>query len=300
MNDDQRRLAPGSPPTADETEEGQEVGPQDGEQLASPRGQDPLQRGEASPSARLPTHPRYVFLGIVSAVVLALDVGSKAWAEMALSGNRPHPMVLVPGHLSLALAYNEGGAWGLLQSADAALRRPFFLIVSVIAIGFIVSLYRRLTPDQWALRWGLPMVLGGALGNLSDRIVRSGVVDFILYRAEWVGAMNRLIARVVRGWTITEYWPTFNVADIAICVGVGLMAVDMLTSKRSSRDPDGASRERASEDDEPDSAVRGDPKSLGSTPVPSEPRELGTSDGHELLGAGARPDSQSAGLLTDR
>ena len=300
MNDDQQRLAPGGNPIPDETKEGQGAGPQDGGPLAPRQEEDPDQRGEAHPSSGPATRPKYVFLGVVAAVVLVLDVGSKAWAEMTLSGTRKAPTVLVPGHLSLALAYNEGGAWGLLQSADAALRRPFFLVVSIIAIGFIVSLYRRLTPEQWALRWGLPMVLGGALGNLSDRIVRTGVVDFILYRAEWVGTMNRLIARAVRGWTVTEYWPTFNVADIAICVGVGLMAVDMLTSKRSSRDRGGALRERPSEDYEAESASRGEPGSHGLTPVPSEQHDSRSSDEDGRVGATPPADSRSEALLTDR
>ncbi len=80
--------------------------------------------------------------------------------------------------------------------------------------------------------WGLPLVLGGALGNLSDRIVRSSVVDFVDYKAHWVDAMNSFIAHTVPGWSITDHWPTFNVADISICVGVALMAVDMFTSRR--------------------------------------------------------------------
>jgi lipoprotein signal peptidase len=59
-------------------------------------------------------------------------------------------------------------------------------------------------------------------------------VDFIDYRAEWVEGMNELIAKLVSGWHVTDHWPTFNVADISICVGVGLMALDMLFSGRSS------------------------------------------------------------------
>lgn len=106
------------------------------------------------------------------------------------------------------------------------------MIVSVLAIFFIVSLYRKLHEHQWALKWGLPLVLGGALGNLMDRIVRTGVVDFIQYRADWVGTMNSIIHRVFAEWIVVDYWPTFNVADIAICIGVGLMAIDMIVSKR--------------------------------------------------------------------
>jgi signal peptidase II len=177
--------------------------------------------------------PSYVFFGVIAAVCLIADVTSKAWAEVTLTRRSPlNPVVVIEGHLNFALAYNRGGAWGLLQNASETLRRPFFLLVSMAAIAFIVSLYAKLLPGQRALRWGLPLVLGGALGNLADRVTRGSVVDFIDYRADWVEAMNRGIAAVVSGWNVTDHWPTFNVADISICVGVGLMALDMLLSSR--------------------------------------------------------------------
>lgn len=177
--------------------------------------------------------PSFKFFGAVAAVCLLADVASKAWAEVALTRRgAADPLVLVEDHLHLALAYNRGGAWGLLQNASEAIRRPFFLLVSFAALAFIVSLYGKLQPSQRALRWGLPLVFGGALGNLADRLTRGSVVDFIDYRADWVEAMNRLIARVVSGWHVTDHWPTFNVADICICIGVGLMALDMLMSSR--------------------------------------------------------------------
>ncbi len=90
--------------------------------------------------------PSYVFFGVVAAISLAADVASKAWAEITL-GKRTlldPALVLVKDHLSLTLAYNKGGAWGLLQTAPESVRRPFFLVVSVLAIAFIISLYRRL------------------------------------------------------------------------------------------------------------------------------------------------------------
>jgi signal peptidase II len=186
--------------------------------------------------------PSFKFFGAVAAVCLLADVVTKAWAEVELTRRgSADPLVLIEGNLNLALAYNRGGAWGLLQNASETLRRPFFLVVSVAAIAFIVSLYGKLLPNQRALRWGLPLVLGGALGNLADRVTRGSVVDFIDYRADWVEAMNELIAKAVKTWHVTDHWPTFNVADISICVGVGLMAVDMIGSSRRRAEPkDGA------------------------------------------------------------
>lgn len=181
-------------------------------------------------------HPRsriWLF-SVLTAVSLAADLISKSWAERALTKNGPFDttITVIEDHLWFSLAYNKGGAWGLLHDAPDALRRPFFMIVSVLAIFFIVSLYRKLHDNQWALMWGLPLVLGGALGNLMDRIVRKGVVDFIQYRAGWVGTMNSLIHRVFHDWVVVEYWPTFNIADVAICIGVGLMAIDMVMTKK--------------------------------------------------------------------
>ncbi len=157
---------------------------------------------------------------VVSVVTLASDLGSKFWAEKNLD-SMPSRFELWKDHVGFVLAQNRGGAWGLLQSTNENVRRPFFLLVSAAAIAFIVTLYRRLLPSQRALKWGLPLVLGGALGNVFDRIRYGHVIDFIdvhmLYKDK------------------DHHWPTFNVADIAICVGVGLMAIDMFTSKRPRR-----------------------------------------------------------------
>jgi signal peptidase II len=184
----------------------------------------------------LEARPSFLFFGVVAAISLVADVATKAWAEIVLS-NRPFDnpsIILLEKHLTLTIAYNKGGAWGLLQDAHETVRRPFFFAVSVLAVLFIVSLYSKLQKGQRALTWGLPLVLGGALGNLSDRVTRSSVIDFIDYRADWVMSMNRLVSKAFAGWGLTDHWPTFNVADIAICAGVALMAVDMFTSRRGS------------------------------------------------------------------
>lgn len=190
---------------------------------------------QPSPSeGHLGEQPSFVFFAVVAAVSLVADIATKVWAEITLLHRASHPIVLIEDHLNLTLAYNPGGAWGLAQNASEQLRKPFFVLVSMAAIWFIFSLYGRLAPGQRALKWGLPLVLGGALGNLADRLTRSQVIDFIDYRADWIRSMNSQIARVADGWSVTDHWPTFNVADIAICVGVGLMAVDMITSRRGS------------------------------------------------------------------
>ncbi len=172
--------------------------------------------------------PSYVFLALVSVLTLAADLGSKTWAEQHLDGSTVAE--IVKNHVTLILAKNRGGAWGLLQSTSENVRRPFFLLVSVAAIAFIMTLYRRLTPNQRSLKWGLPLVLGGALGNVFDRIRYGHVIDFIDYRADWMRWLNERLLH-----SPNDHWPTFNIADIAICVGVGLMAIDMFTSKRGQR-----------------------------------------------------------------
>ena len=183
--------------------------------------------------------PSPVFLAVVSIVSLVADVGSKIWAEKRLEGYPGTTITVWENHLAFVLAKNRGGAWGLLQGTSENVRRPFFLLVSAAAIAFIVTLYRRLTPRQRALKWGLPLVLGGALGNVFDRIRYGHVIDFIDYHADWIRIGNEFVAKRLAGHVVTDHWPTFNVADVAICVGVGLMAVDMFTAKRHKVDVNG-------------------------------------------------------------
>jgi signal peptidase II len=197
-----------------------------------PASPDPADAPPLAPSvAPGPTRPSFVFFGIVAGLSLAADIASKVWAELTLNQRGFEPLELIKDHLSITLAYNRGGAWGLFSTASDMVRKPFFLGVSVAAIAFIISLYARLTSRQKALRWGLPLVLGGALGNLNDRITRSQVIDFIDFRADWIMDLNVFVHRYVPSWAMTDHWPTFNVADVAICIGVGLMAVDMFTHR---------------------------------------------------------------------
>ena len=173
--------------------------------------------------------PSYLFLGLLSLGVLASDLGTKWWAVKTLetpTGVHLPPKEILKGRFAFVLARNPGGAWGMLHDQPEKVRKPFFVVVSIVAVIVIVGMFRKLDPRQRALRWGLPLVLGGALGNLVDRIRYGQVIDFIdvVY---WTSATKG-----------PQHWPTFNVADIAICIGVLLMAVDFIfPHKRAIRVP---------------------------------------------------------------
>lgn len=111
---------------------------------------------------------------------------------------------------------NPGAAWGMFSTLPEHIRRPFFHVISLTAIGFIVFMFRRLPKDAGLVRMALSLVLGGAMGNFADRLARGYVIDFIDWH--W---MNQPSLR----------WPTFNVADAAICIGVALLLADSLKKK---------------------------------------------------------------------
>jgi signal peptidase II len=109
---------------------------------------------------------------------------------------------------------NPGAAWGFLSGSASSLRTPFFLLVSLFAMAFIITYFRRTTPAQKILRVGLALVFGGAIGNFLDRVRLGYVIDFI----DW-------------HWYDRATWPTFNVADAAITVGVLILLLEMFLQK---------------------------------------------------------------------
>ena len=211
-----------SPPAADAPATPSAGPPMD---PAAPRGPEPTDPLPVSPVPVAAAHapkPSYVFLAILSAAVLASDLWSKWWAVQNLKPLPRGGKEIIKDRLKLTYAQNPGGAWGMLHDQPEKVRKPFFVIVSLIAVVVIVGMFRKLDTRQRALKWGLPLVLGGALGNLVDRIRYGQVVDFIdvVYWKNKAGE--------------PMHWPTFNVADIAICVGVMLMAIDFIFPHRRS------------------------------------------------------------------
>ncbi len=105
---------------------------------------------------------------------------------------------------------NPGAAFGFLSGENSAWRRPFFLVVSFLAIAVILWIFRRVLWEQKLLIWALSLIVGGALGNFIDRMAYGWVIDFI----DW---------HYYREYT----WPTFNIADAQISIGVALMALEI-------------------------------------------------------------------------
>jgi signal peptidase II len=152
------------------------------------------------------------WLGIAAAVV-ALDQATKFAVERAFAyGER---LAIVPGFFDLTLVYNRGAAFSFLANA-AGWQRWFFIGLGAVAAAFIVWLLAR-HGSQRLFAFALALILGGAIGNVVDRIVHGHVVDFVLLH-----------------WQ-RHFFPAFNVADSAITVGAVLLVVDELRRVRRHR-----------------------------------------------------------------
>ncbi len=139
----------------------------------------------------------------ISAIIVALDLYTKSVIQQAFAyGER----LTVTSFFELVRFHNEGAAFSFLADAGGW-QKWFFTAVSVVAVVVITYLIIKHN-SQKLFCWGLALVLGGAIGNLYDRVTLGYVVDFLYFH------INDL------------YWPAFNVADSAICVGVALLLWD--------------------------------------------------------------------------
>lgn len=146
----------------------------------------------------------------LSGLLIGLDQFSKWLAEQTLVLYQPLPVL---PSFNLTLMYNRGAAFSFLAQAGGW-QRWFFLVLSLAVSVLLVIWLSRLKAGQTKLAAALAMVLGGAVGNLIDRVWHGHVIDFIqVYYDRW-------------------YWPAFNVADSAITVGAVLLVLDSLWSAR--------------------------------------------------------------------
>ena len=139
----------------------------------------------------------------ISSVIVVLDLYTKSLIQQAFAyGER----LSITSYFELVRFHNEGAAFSFLADAGGW-QKWFFTAVSVVAVVVITYLIIK-HHTQKLFCWGLALVLAGAIGNLYDRITLGYVVDFLYFH------INDL------------YWPAFNVADSAICVGVALLLWD--------------------------------------------------------------------------
>lgn len=153
---------------------------------------------------------RFHYLAISAAIIL-LDAWTKWLVSARIDLHEAIP--IIPNLFQLVHVRNTGAAFGIGANADSRLV-PLILNVGAIGVFCVVVVYalRSAVTDR-TLQVGLHLILGGAIGNLLDRFRFGYVVDFLDVYATWGGREH--------------HWPAFNVADSAICIGIGLLFLDM-------------------------------------------------------------------------
>lgn len=147
---------------------------------------------------------------VIAVVVIVIDQITKVWAETELNDGS---VIVVTSFFKFQLAYNTGAAFSFLGDAGGWQRWLFSIIAIVFSAGIVVWIKKLVASgktDRFYELLGFSLILGGAIGNLYDRIVLGHVIDFIVWHYE------------------RHYWPTFNIADSAICAGAALLVIDML------------------------------------------------------------------------
>ncbi|SDT52417.1 signal peptidase II [Pseudomonas granadensis] len=149
----------------------------------------------------------------LSLLVLVIDQASKFYFEGRLEMFQQ--IVIIPDLFSWTLAYNTGAAFSFLADSSGW-QRWLFALIAIVVSGVLVVWLKRLGRNDTWLAIALALVLGGALGNLYDRVALGHVIDFILVH-----------------WQNRWYFPAFNIADSAITVGAIMLALDMFKSKKT-------------------------------------------------------------------
>ncbi|MDH1213031.1 signal peptidase II [Pseudomonas chengduensis] len=153
---------------------------------------------------------------VLSVLILVVDRVTKEFFEGSLSMYQR--IEVIPGYFDWTLAYNTGAAFSFLADASGW-QRWFFAAIAIVVSVVLVIWLKRLKRHETLLAVALAMVLGGALGNLYDRVVLGHVVDFILVH-----------------WQSRWFFPAFNLADTFITIGAILLALDMFKSDKSAKE----------------------------------------------------------------
>jgi len=153
---------------------------------------------------------KYYWVGSIIGLILILDQATKYLVEKHV--RLYETITIVPGFFNLTHVRNRGAAFGILANVPGIWRSLFFIFVTIVAVAVIGYLIK--TTKERLHIMAFALIAGGAVGNLIDRLRYTEVVDFI----QW--------------YVKDHYWPSFNIADSAISVGVALLVVDMLFTKK--------------------------------------------------------------------
>lgn len=156
---------------------------------------------------------RYIIALLIGAAIFMADQISKKWVEAA------YPLwggtTVIDGFFNITLVHNHGAVFGLLADQEAAWPKVLFIGATVLAIMLIMYLLHSRIAGRFIVSASLGLILGGAVGNLLDRIETGRVTDFLdLYVGQ-------------------HHWPAFNVADVSITVGAFILLVAMYFSRHS-------------------------------------------------------------------
>lgn len=188
-----------------------------------------------------------IFL-LVAMITLVADHASKYWARNSLPTHGKTPceipadvvahkcvgkaVAVIDGYWDWRLSFNPGSAFGLFDSQTGA--RIFLSIIGILAVAAMVWMVKKGKNHQTLLAVALGLVAGGAVGNLLDRMYFGVVTDFVLWRYK------------------TKEWPVFNIADVALVIGVGMMFFDVDGKKKKKKKPapevDAAAATRVADD----------------------------------------------------
>jgi signal peptidase II len=159
----------------------------------------------------MPEHPMRKFHFLIAGCVLLLDQITKRAIEKNLTLH--DGIQVIPGFFRITHVENTGAAFGLFADSPSEWKIALLVLFSVLALAIVAALLWKSSRAMTSTGIGLSLILGGALGNLWDRVVHGRVVDFLLF---YIGQYQ---------------WPAFNVADSAIVIGASLLVIEIVFAK---------------------------------------------------------------------
>jgi signal peptidase II len=147
---------------------------------------------------------------LIALVIFTFDQVTKAMVEASIPLHDAR--TVIPGFLQITHVKNRGAAFGIFADSPSEGKLMLLVFLSVVALGVVMTLLWRNQLHARRMGLGLALILGGAIGNLFDRLAHGSVVDFVYFH--------------LGGY----FWPAFNVADTAIVIGAALLVLDMMLS----------------------------------------------------------------------